>query len=168
MILISSYLKQTQLISSITLLTKLSIIQLSSSAGPMSTVTVENTKATTRNSRLSKLVAETSLCSRREAERWITEGRVTINDMKVTSSSRVINRDTDKVCLDGALLMDQSRISRNNSELPKLWAVYKTAGELVALRDDTRQRPCLLQRLNHLAPPTLLRPILHQEFNTEV
>jgi 23S rRNA pseudouridine2605 synthase len=122
-----------------------------------------------RNSRLSKLVAEAGLCSRREAERWIIEGRITINDVIVTSASRIVNRDNDKVCLDGEPLFNQQLLSTSSSsgDLPLLWGVYKSAGELVALRDDMRQRPCLLQRLSHLAPPSLLRPVLHQEFNTE-
>ena len=127
---------------------------------------IENT--VTRTFRLSKLVAETGLCSRHEAERWIIEGRISINKLKVTSPSRIVNRDIDEVCLDGAPLLNQLPASTSGSDLPKLWAVYKSAGELVSLRDDMRQRPCLLQRLSHLAPPSLLRPVLHQEFNTEV
>ena len=95
--------------------------------------------------RLSKAIADCDLCSRREAEKWIIDGRVTINGTKITSPSTKIQL-TDTVCLDNQTLSGFNHPQRNvNSSpstngkdvpseaintLPKLWAVYKMRGEV--------------------------------------
>jgi len=49
--------------------------------------------------RLNKYLSETGLCSRRQADVWITQGRVTINGVRAELGSPV--NDGDQVCVDG-------------------------------------------------------------------
>ena len=49
--------------------------------------------------RINKFLRESGLCSRREADRLVEEGRVTINDVTAQAGDRV--DDADRVCVDG-------------------------------------------------------------------
>ena len=49
--------------------------------------------------RLNKYIGESGACSRREADKWIEQGRVTINGALATLGTQV--RDGDEVCIDG-------------------------------------------------------------------
>ena len=49
--------------------------------------------------RINKFISETGICSRREADQWIEQGRVTINNQVATLGSKVV--EGDKVCVDG-------------------------------------------------------------------
>ena len=50
--------------------------------------------------RLQKLLAQAGLCSRREAERWIDDGRVTVNGKKASVGDKADPR-RDKMFVDG-------------------------------------------------------------------
>ena len=50
--------------------------------------------------RLQKLLAQAGLCSRREAERWITDGRVTVNGRTASVGDKADLR-RDKIMVDG-------------------------------------------------------------------
>jgi 23S rRNA pseudouridine2604 synthase len=52
--------------------------------------------------RLNKFIAETGVCSRREADKWIEAGRVTCNGSIATLGTQV--NAADEIRLDGALL----------------------------------------------------------------
>ena len=52
--------------------------------------------------RLNKYLSETGLCSRRQADTWITQGRVTINGARAELGSPV--NDGDTVCVDGQIV----------------------------------------------------------------
>ncbi|ERI94608.1 ribosomal large subunit pseudouridine synthase F [Clostridiales bacterium oral taxon 876 str. F0540] len=52
--------------------------------------------------RLNKFISEKGICSRREADKLIEEGRVTINGIKAETGSKVTSKD--EVRLDGKLL----------------------------------------------------------------
>jgi len=49
--------------------------------------------------RLNKFIAETGICSRREADAWIGQGRVTVNGQAATLGTQA--SPGDEVCLDG-------------------------------------------------------------------
>ncbi|OIQ25504.1 23S rRNA pseudouridine(2604) synthase RluF [uncultured Vibrio sp.] len=57
-----------------------------------------NTQASTNGKRLNKFISETGFCSRREADRLIEQGRVTINGKKPEMGTKVL--DGDDVCID--------------------------------------------------------------------
>jgi 23S rRNA pseudouridine2605 synthase len=93
--------------------------------------------------RLSKLVSDTGVCSRRTAEKWIAAGRVSIDKVPVKIMSYTAKSD-DKVYLDGQLL-EMGKFT----ERPRLWAVNKLKGEVLA-QTDTATRPLLMDRLRTL------------------
>ncbi len=51
--------------------------------------------------RLNKYISETGMCSRREADKWIEAGRVTLNGQPASLGAQVA--DGDAVCVDGDL-----------------------------------------------------------------
>ena len=50
--------------------------------------------------RVAKLLARAGLCSRRDAERWIAEGRVSVDGAVLTSPAVVVSAEND-VRVDG-------------------------------------------------------------------
>ena len=53
--------------------------------------------------RLQKIIASRGLCSRRQAEQWITEGRVTLNGM-TAQLGQTADPDADTILVDGKAL----------------------------------------------------------------
>ena len=105
--------------------------------------------------RIAKALARAGLCSRREAERWIGEGRVSVNGTVLTSPARDVGPN-DKVLVDGNLLP--------STEPPRLWRYHKPKG-LVTSHSDPQGRPTVFAAL----PDTLPRVISvgRLDFNTE-
>ena len=60
--------------------------------------------------RLNKYIAESGLCSRRNAEKYILEGRVTINNKTVTDLSFKIDEASDEVFVDGEKIKPKRHI----------------------------------------------------------
>lgn len=105
--------------------------------------------------RIAKAMARAGLCSRREAERWIAEGRVSVNgQMLKTPAFEVTPRDT--VIVDGRPLPA--------AEPARLWRYNKPKG-LVTTHSDPEGRPTVFDNL----PPGLPRVISvgRLDFNTE-
>jgi len=102
----------------------------------------ENVKTTNR---LSKVISSTGICSRRQAEKIIEEGRVLVNGVITKSPATQCDLTNDDIVLDGV------RLERKKGfvERPRLWMVHKISGELVADKDP-KNRPLLLDRLKPL------------------
>jgi 23S rRNA pseudouridine2605 synthase len=62
--------------------------------------------------RIAKAMARAGLCSRREAERWIEQGRVNVNGKLLTTPAFEVSAK-DKVLVDGKPLP--------TAEPPQLW-----------------------------------------------
>jgi len=108
------------------------------------------------------MVAGTGLCSRRDAERWIMQGRVMVNGKTDTSVTQFVSSN-DVVYVDGMKI--RAGLSYNK---PKLWMVNKFAGELVAENDPNKKRPVLYDRIKAYLPDIhSIRPVSRLEFNTE-
>lgn len=58
--------------------------------------------------RINKFISEKGLCSRREADKFIEAGRVTINGIKAQTGSKV--KQTDEVRLDNKLLTEREEL----------------------------------------------------------
>jgi 23S rRNA pseudouridine2605 synthase len=96
-----------------------------------------------KGERIAKLMARAGLCSRRDAERWIAEGRVVL-DGKVLTSPAVTVTTTSDIRVDGKPIPQP--------EPARLWRYHKPAG-LVTTHRDERGRPTVFERL----PPDLPR-----------
>ena len=105
--------------------------------------------------RIAKAMARAGLCSRREAERWIADGRVNVNGRVLTTPAFEVSAK-DKVLVDGRPLPGK--------EPPRLWRYHKPKG-LVTTHSDPQGRPTVFEKL----PPELPRVISvgRLDFNTE-
>ncbi len=80
-----------------------------------------------RPERLAKRMAAAGLCSRRDAEKWITDGRVMVNGELHTSPAYNAAPE-DIITVDGKPL--------TRPEPPRLWRYYKPRGLVVSHRDE--------------------------------
>ena len=69
-----------------------------------------------KKERIAKIMAAAGLCSRRDAEKWILDGRVVVNGQKLTSPAFIVS-DEDKIVVDGKPLGEK--------EMPRLWCFHK-------------------------------------------
>ena len=99
----------------------------------------------TDSERIAKRLARTGLCSRREGERWISEGRVML-DGKVLKSPAITVDMHSAIKVDGKLIPEPAE--------PRLWRYHKPVGLLTTHRDPQR-RPTVFTSL----PPQLPRMI---------
>lgn len=77
--------------------------------------------------RIAKVLARAGLCSRRDAERWVAEGRVAV-DGKVLTSPAVNVTDANDVRVDGHPLPEPGRA--------RLWRYHKPVGLVTTHRDE--------------------------------
>ena len=87
--------------------------------------------------RIAKVMARAGLCSRREAEAWIGEGRVALNGVALTNPAVNVARG-DKVTIDGAPLAHRART--------RLFLFHKPRG-LVTTARDPQGRPAIFDYL---------------------
>jgi 23S rRNA pseudouridine2605 synthase len=105
----------------------------------------EQEKAEEKGERIAKRIARAGVCSRRDAERLIEEGKVMLDGKVLTSPAVLVN--------------ELSVIKVNGKPLPaaeetKLWRYHKPKG-VVTTHKDPQGRPTLFERL----PPGLPRVI---------
>lgn len=87
--------------------------------------------------RIAKAIARAGLCSRREAERWVEDGRITVNGVKLDSPAFNVNAQ-DKISVDGRPM--------NAAEPPRLWRYHKPDG-LVTSHSDPQGRGTVFDHL---------------------
>jgi 23S rRNA pseudouridine2605 synthase len=105
-------------------------------------------------------MADAGVASRRECERLIEEGHVTVNDKRVTKLPVFVDPGSDKVLVDGRPL---PRISTR----PTYIMLYKPSGALAATRDDSNleiKRKTLSDLVDHPDKARLF-PVGRLEFN---
>jgi 23S rRNA pseudouridine2605 synthase len=95
-----------------------------------------------KGERIAKVMARAGLCSRREAERWIAEGRVAI-DGTVLETPAVTVPEGARVTVDGKPLP--------SPEPTRLFRYHKPRG-LLTTHKDPRGRPTVFERLGEGLP----------------
>lgn len=109
----------------------------------------------TEEMRIAKALARAGLCSRREAETWITEGRVSVNGKVITSPALNVG-PRDRIVVDGEPLP--------MAEPARLWRYHKPKG-LVTTHKDPEGRPTVFETLPKDMPRVI--SIGRLDFNTE-
>ncbi len=77
--------------------------------------------------RIAKRMARAGLCSRRDAERWIADGRVEVNGEKLESPAFTVSA-ADHIVVDGKPLPKKER--------SRLWRYHKPVGLVTSHRDE--------------------------------
>lgn len=103
----------------------------------MTDLPVKDTAPDKDGERIAKRLARAGLCSRREAERWIEQGRVAVNGKVLESPACVVGAG-DIIVVDGAPLSEP--------EPTRLWRYHKPAG-LVTTHKDPEGRNTVFDRL---------------------
>jgi len=84
-------------------------------------------KERAESERIAKRMARAGLCSRREAESWIADGRVYVNGNRLDTPATIVGAD-DVIHVDGKPLP--------SAEGTRLWRYYKPRGLVVSARDE--------------------------------
>ncbi len=92
---------------------------------------------TFKGERLAKVLARAGLCSRRDGERWIEAGRVSVDGKKITSPA--LNVESHQT-----IVVDGKPIPR--ADAPRLWRYYKPSG-LITTAKDPAGRPTVFEYL---------------------
>lgn len=111
--------------------------------------------ASNKSERIAKVMARAGLCSRRDAERWIADGRVSVNGT-ILDSPAIIVTGKDEIIVDGKPLPQK--------EETRLFLYHKAAGLVTTARDE-KGRATVFDKL----PPELPRVISvgRLDLNTE-
>lgn len=109
--------------------------------------------------RIQKWIAQLGIASRREAERWVLDGRLMVNGSPCILGTKV-DPDCDQICLDGRPL------AKKNTPPKIYWLLHKPDGFLTS-RVDGFQRPTIydLPKLKKL--PFLVSPVGRLDLRTE-
>lgn len=115
----------------------------------------QRTESTAAGDRIAKVMARAGLCSRREAEAWIAQGRVSVNGAVIASPALNVTA-ADKIAVDGKPLPQRERT--------RLFLYHKPRG-LVTTHADPEKRPTIFEKL----PKTLPRVVSvgRLDLNTE-
>jgi 23S rRNA pseudouridine2605 synthase len=87
--------------------------------------------------RIAKRLSRAGVCSRREAERWIADGRVWVNGKKISEPGTLVTDTCD-------IRVDRKPIAE--PQATRLWRYHKPAG-LICSNNDPRGRPTVFERL---------------------
>ena len=105
--------------------------------------------------RIARRIARAGVCSRREAERLIAAGRVTVNGIAITSPALNVGAK-DEITIDGAPLPE--------AEPVRLWRHHKQKGRITSARDP-QGRPTVFDDLPDALPRVVT--VGRLDFNSE-
>jgi len=107
--------------------------------------------------RLQKVIADAGLASRREAERWIAEGRVKVNGNVVTKMGTTVDPFLDEIRARGKLIpRPQGRV---------FILLNKPANFLTTMGEDERGRKTVMDLIKNI--PARIFPVGRLDYNTQ-
>lgn len=107
--------------------------------------------------RIAKVMARAGLCSRRDAERWIEDGRVSVNG-KAISSPALNVLPSDRIIVDG------KPVNKEVARETRLFRYYKPVGLVTSHKDDQGRETVFDSLPDHL--PRLIS-VGRLDLNTE-
>lgn len=110
---------------------------------------------TEKKERIAKIMAAAGLCSRRDAERWILNGRVSVNGRVLKTPAFTVDAN-DVITVDGTVL--------GAREETRLWCYNKKPG-LMTTHKDPKGRPTVFESLPKYLPRVI--SIGRLDFNSE-
>ena len=108
------------------------------------------------NTRLHKVIAKAGVASRREAERLITGGRVTVNGVQVTNVACDVDGEHDSISVDGVPLPEAPE---------RVYYIFHKPRNVVVARKDPQKRPIIYDYLQDV--PVLVHPAGRLDFDSE-
>jgi len=114
-----------------------------------------DTEADTGGERIAKALARAGVCSRRDAERLIAEGRVSVN-------GQVLDTPAVKVVASDRIVVDGKPV--RSAERTRLWRYHKPRG-LVTSHKDEKGRPTVFENLPAGMPRVI--SVGRLDFNSE-
>ena len=102
-----------------------------------------NTDNKQKPERIQKILARAGYGSRREIERWVDAGEITVNGAVAKSGQAIV--ETDKITLRGQVLKLASKLSAK----PQVILYHKKVGEICS-RNDPEGRPTVFDSLPKL------------------
>src|SRR5438046_9050551 len=108
--------------------------------------------------RLQKILSRAGVASRREAERWIVEGRVSVNGTGVRKLGPQANPFKDSIKVDGKRI--------KTGAAPLYFACHKPPGVITTV-NDPQHRPDLTEFVAPLGAKRRVFPVGRLDFNSE-
>jgi 23S rRNA pseudouridine2605 synthase len=90
-----------------------------------------------KGDRIAKVMARAGLCSRREAERWIADGRVKVDGTILTTPAHTVTKKS-KILVDDKPLPE--------AEVARLWRYHKPTGQVTS-HSDPEGRDTVFEKL---------------------
>ena len=107
--------------------------------------------------RLQKIISRAGLASRREAERWILEGRVSVNGTIISKLGSQADPAKDSIKVDGKRIKP--------AVAPLYFAFHKPPGVITTL-NDPQKRPDLTQFIEKLGRKQRVFPVGRLDYNS--
>ena len=107
--------------------------------------------------RLQKIISRAGLASRREAERWILDGRVSVNGTVISKLGSQADPAKDSIKVDGKRIKPAAA--------PLYFAFHKPPGVITTLNDPQR-RPDLTQFIEKLGRKQRVFPVGRLDYNS--
>lgn len=107
--------------------------------------------------RLQKIIAHAGLASRRHAEDWIREGRVTVNGTVIRKLGHQADPERDRIKVDGRIVLQRER--------RVYYSFHKPAGLMTSM-GDPKGRPNLGDCLKPLRRGERIYPVGRLDFNS--
>ncbi|MFN4312597.1 MAG: pseudouridine synthase [Ferrovibrio sp.] len=112
-------------------------------------------EAEDKGERIAKRLARAGICSRRDAERWIAEGRVVVNGKRLDTPAFLVGPD-DRIVVDGKPIA--------GPEKTRLWLYHKPRG-VMTTHKDPQGRPTVFEKLPKDMPRVI--SVGRLDFNSE-